>query len=106
MMDNINKIKELCGRLDADIYGKNCNFIADDADAEIEFYSRDYCRNITFKELIKWYIERINCNQYDENYQDDYLQDFERNIEILIELIEAYSIEKTIRKLNKAIAQL
>ena len=51
----IERLKEILGILDADIYWKDCNFIEDTETEDMPtFYSRDYCRSITFKELLLW----------------------------------------------------
>lgn len=59
-----NRIKEICGELDSDIYWKDCNFIENDEDDEIPtFYSRDECRSISFRELLLWYLPRLGSWQ-------------------------------------------
>lgn len=76
-MSKLKRIKEICDYLDADVYGKRCNFIELDLDnidyvtyekymIELPtFYSRDLSKSITFKELLKWYLPRLG-NWIDE----------------------------------------
>lgn len=61
-----NRIKEICGELDADIYWKDCNFLENEEDDDIPtFYSRDECHSISFRELLLWYLPRLG------NWQDE-----------------------------------
>lgn len=94
-----NRLKEIIGILDGNGYGKDCNFLDEDKleDGVIEFYSRDYCHNISFRELIKWYLSRL--------YYNDYLDDLEETQEkwyaetkyaeeqenLLMELVDIYT---------------
>ena len=59
------RIVEICEELDVDIYWKNCNFLENEEDDEIPtFYSRDE-GSISFRELLLWYLPRI------DEYQDE-----------------------------------
>lgn len=63
------RIKEICGKLDADIYWKGCNFLENENDDEIPtFYSRDDCRSISFRELLLWYLPRLGSWQDEPNW--------------------------------------
>lgn len=101
-MLNIKRIKEICEYLDAEVYGKGCNYINDENDYDIEFYSRDYCCNISFEKLIRWYLQRINC--YDE---DDYntLEEAQKasdyRYDLFIELINIYANYRVLKRLSK-----
>ena len=86
-----DKIKEICSYLDVEVYGKQCNFL-DDYD---NFYSRDYCYNINFRELIKWYIERINYTEEEAGVCERGVVN--TNIEYLMELIDIYSVYRIMK---------
>lgn len=74
------RIKEICEILDANIYWKGCNFLENEEDEDIPtFYSRDECRSISFRELLRWYLPRLgswqdepNCNDCDHKKCKDF----------------------------------
>jgi len=97
-MINYDRIREICEYLDVEIYGKDCNFIDEDS---VTFYSRDYCHSISFEELIKWYIKRIDIIDVDEDCDANIVVDkVDKNIEYLMELIKIYSIYNVINQLK------
>ena len=71
------------------MYGKDCNYL-DPHEDKLIFYSRDYCHNISFEELLKWYIKRIDCVDADEG-DEDYLRRIDNNLNNLIEFIKVCS---------------
>lgn len=105
------RIKEICGKLDADIYWKGCNFLENEDDDEIPtFYSRDDCRSISFRELLLWYLPRLgswqdepNCNDCDGEVCDDFMhienckemildeKVKKRHYELFLELVDIYA---------------
>lgn len=102
------RLKEIIGILDADIYWKQCNFLQEDSD-EIQFYSRDKCKNISFKELLLWYLPQLgswqdepNCNECDKDYKcticeegiaDQKVKQIHYNL--FLELIDIYAFYKS-----------
>jgi hypothetical protein len=106
------RLKQILEELDADIYWKCCNFLQDDPDEEfeIEFYSRDLCHNISFKELLLWYLPRLgdwqdepdcddcdkvkcsnfrHCENCDELTMDKQVK--ERHYNLFLELVDIYT---------------
>lgn len=99
-MLNINRINEICNNLDVDTYGKGCNFINAD-DGIITFYSRDYCRNISFNELIRWYLGRIDLID-EEDLESDVIPSYlNHRYDLFMELIDFYSNYRILEKLSK-----
>lgn len=106
------RIKEILGELDADIYWKDCNFPTE-VNGELMFYSREECRNITFKELLRWYIPRLGDYQDDCSGCDDTKDCREcenlpisagvmnRHCELFFELIDYYSLYRIKYLMNK-----
>lgn len=128
-MSKLKRIKEICENLDADIYGKCCNFIENDLENDEDltelptFYSRDFCKSITFKELLRWYLPRIGswidepiCYEHECEYEckkcdnfkhmedcEEYVLDKkvkEQHYDMFIELIEIYSSFQNEEKYN------
>jgi len=112
------RLKEILDYLDCDIYWKNCNFIQDYSESEeIVFYSRDLCRNITFRELLLWYLPRLgryqdepNCDECDNDYKCTECEEGKnaeivqkKHHELFLELIDIYSIHKFKNYLLKSI---
>ena len=69
------KNKRNCGKLDADIYWKDCNFLENDeylldTTDMVYSYSRDKCHSMSFRELLLWYLPRLGSWQ-DEPCCDD-----------------------------------
>lgn len=115
----IERLKEILGILDADIYWKDCNFIEDTETKDMPtFYSRDYCRSITFKELLIWYLPRLGswqdepkCDEYECRYGCKKCNDFlnmdqcedhvldmkikESHYELFMELVDIYAFYKS-----------
>lgn len=92
-------IKDICGHLDSDGYGKQCNFLQDDED-DIKFYSRDLCEDITFRELLKWYLPRIH-NYENENTPNDILSKYmDQKEDMFMMLVDLYAHYKMIKKIN------
>ena len=115
----IERLKEILGILDADIYWKDCNFIEDTETEDMPtFYSRDYCRSMTFKELLIWYLPRLGswqdepkCDEYECRYGCKKCNDFldmdqcedhvlgmkikERHYELFMELVDIYAFYKS-----------
>lgn|ERR1035437_371956 len=102
-MINYKRIKEICGYLDAEVYGKGCNFLNEDED-EISFYSRDYCHDISFEDLIEWYIKRISYtdSEIDEDTNTSF-DAIDKNVNLLMELIKIYSIYNVVNKIKTLI---
>lgn len=93
-MINIERVKYVCGNLDIDLYGKGCNYPAYE-DGKLIFYSRDYCYNISFGDLIKWYLGYINLIDEDDYASREEINlCLERRYDLLIELIEIYTFYK------------
>lgn len=100
-----DRIKEILGELDADVYWKNCNFPTE-VNGELMFYSRDMCKNISFKELLKWYMpllgefqdqdddKCIDCNKSCNECEYSALSSsvLNRHCELFFELIDYYSL--------------
>lgn len=93
------RLKEIVGFLDSNAYGKNCNFLDEDVledDGTVQFYSRDYCHNISFKELLKWYLSRLYYNDYldgldEEKEKWDVKAKFAEEAEnLFMELVDIY----------------
>ena len=93
------RIREICNYLDVDCYGKNCNFLQEDDDNGLLFYSRDLCHNITFRELLEWYIPRLG--NFDLDIHEDIASAKENQLETFMELIEIYSYYKMIYMLQQ-----
>lgn len=105
------RIREICGELDADIYWKDCNFLENEDDDEIPtFYSRDDCHSISFRELLRWYLPRLgswqdepNCDDCDHKACSNYMhvencEDMvtdekikERHYSLFLELVDIYA---------------
>ena len=105
------RIKEICGILDADIYWKDCNFLEnEDSDEVPTFYSRDKCHSISFRELLLWYLPRLgnwqdepdcsDCNRKDcdgfkhmENCKEMVLDEKikKKHYELFLELVDIYA---------------
>lgn len=105
------RIKEICEKLDGDIYWKGCNFLENEDDDEIPtFYSRDDCQSISFRELLLWYLPRLgswqdepDCNDCDCKDCDDFRhiencremvldeQVKKRHYELFLELVDIYA---------------
>ena len=100
------RIKEICEKLDGDIYEKGCNFLENEDDDEIPtFYSRDDCHSISFRELLLWYLPRLGSWQDEPDYND--CNDFrhiencrkmvldeqikKRHYELFLELVDIYA---------------
>ncbi len=65
------RIKEICEILDVDIYWGNCNFLENEDDDNIPtFYSRDECRSILFRELLRWYLPKLGSWQDEPDCND------------------------------------
>lgn len=94
---DMDRIKEICTKLDAKAYGKECNFLTDD----MEFYSRDYCRNISFRELIKWYLSNIDLIDEDYETNEEVQNEINNRQELLLKLIDIYSVHKVLTYLVK-----
>lgn len=105
------RIREICGELDADIYWKDCNFLNNDDDEEIPtFYNRDIGHTISFREVLMWYLPGLgswqdepNCDDCDHkacsNYThiencEDMVTDGkvkERHYSLFLELVDIYA---------------
>lgn len=95
---DLDRIDEICGYLDCDIWGKRCNFIQYRGGGDcLLFYNRDFCKEITFKELIKWYLPRYSS--LDDEEEDDYEIFYKRlneKTDMLMELIDFYFLYRTV----------
>lgn len=88
MNDKEERIKEICGILDGDIYWKDCNFLSDlDDDNGIPtFYNRDLCKTISFRELLLWYLPQLGECDIEEVKENHY--------NLFMELIDIYAYYK------------
>lgn len=94
MNDKEERIKEICGILDGDIYWKDCNFLSDlDDDNGIPtFYNRDLCKTISFRELLLWYLPQLGecdieeCESYTEREKVK-----EIHCNLFMELVDIYA---------------
>jgi hypothetical protein len=99
-----DRLKEVVSYLDCDIYWKQCNFL-DESNLEngkVEFYSRDECKNISFKELLLWYLPRLglwqdapDCSECNEDCLKCVEANADRKVkekhyELFLELIDIY----------------
>lgn len=98
------RLKEIVGYLDCDIYWKQCNFLDEDTleNGKVEFYSRDECKNISFRELLLWYLPRLGdwqdapdcsecdkeCSKCEEGILDRKVK--QKHNELFLELIYIY----------------
>jgi hypothetical protein len=106
------RIKEILGELDCDIYWKDCNFPTE-VNGELMFYSRDDCKNISFKDLLKWYIPRLGDFQGDLDCEDcnEECKDCEypsisagvwsKHLDLFLELIDYYSLYRIRQLMDK-----
>lgn len=115
----VKRLKEILEELDGDIYWKSCNYINDIDEFEIpSFYSRDMCKNITFEELLLWYLSRLgqwqdkpvcfenecefNCEKCNHLRNMDNCEIFrldqkvkQRHFDLFMELINIYTYYKS-----------
>lgn len=93
----LDRIREICGHLDVDCYGKDCNFIQDED--ELIFYSRDFCHEITFRELLKWYLPNYHYSDIEED-DAGWNKCIEAKTDMMLELIDLYAQYKMVKKIN------
>lgn len=97
--------------LDCDCYGKSCNYLEfnKSIDNMPSFYSRDYCYNISFKKLLKWYIKHLGIFEHDYLYEDRkpteketliHTEMVEKQLDVFMELIDIYSVYRLLSKLE------
>lgn len=117
------RLKEIVEILDCNVYLKNCNFLDEDIlenEGVVQFYSRDYCRNISFRELLQWYLSRLYYNDYlddmeesEEKWNEDVKYAIEQE-KLFMELVDIYVFYNSkdyikhralLTKLNEIIAQ-
>lgn len=106
-----DRVRVILDLLDPDCYGKNCNYLCEDKliDNMPSFYSRDYCRNISFKELLEWYIKRLGRFENDcyleegrvptEEEVECHNKMVENQLKLFMELIDIYSVYRVMSKL-------
>ena len=106
------RISEIINELDGSCYGKGCNYLVDGQVGKDNmpcFYSRDYCYNISFEDLIKWYIPRLG--NFDEDYWDEeraptkeeleqHNKWAEEQLNLFMELINIYSVYRILSKIS------
>ena len=93
-------IDEICSELDVDCYGKQCNF-TEETEQGLQFYSRDYCYNISFRDLIEWYIPKLGYfDGLDENDYKAQQECCEKQLKLFMELIDIYAVYRVIDKIK------